>query len=153
MFGSISAGDHVRLKRSHGRWMGSDVRRNAFGIVRETHYGLFSSDVTIELANGSGRIRVPVRDVRRTGGRGDGGAFKLARDWHRAKLFAGFLLAVPVALALARFLLAGGHPSELVIPVFTGAIDTFFALIFGPLGWLVVLALVVFFLRQRIGSR
>jgi hypothetical protein len=130
--------------------MGSDVKRNAFGIVREAHYGLFSSDVTVELADGTGRVRLPARDVRRTGGSGDGGAYALARDWHKAKRFASFVLAIPVLLAIARFVIAGGQPSDLALPVLEESIRTFFALLAGPVGGIVILALVAVFIRRKL---
>lgn len=132
MFATAGPGDHVRLRRPQRRWMSGDVKAGAFGIVRDTHYGFFSSDVTIELADGTGEIRVPARDVRLTGGHGERG-FSLARDWHRAKLFAGFLLAIPALIALARYFLVGGEPSGLVLPLLGGVADTFLALLAGRL--------------------
>jgi hypothetical protein len=146
-----SVGDHVRLRETHPRLFAGDVRAGTWGIVRDTHYGLLTSDVVIELADGAGRVTLPARKVRRTGGSGERG-LELRRDWRRAKLFAGVLLALPALLALARFLLAGGHLSELVLPMMEEAAVTAVALVTGPYGSLIIIAFALVALRRKLGS-
>jgi hypothetical protein len=148
-FGPPSVGDHVRLTRTHSRLWGGDIRKGAFGIVRDTSYGLFASDVLVEMADGSGTIRVPTRHVRRTGGHGEDG-FQRRRDWHRAKLFAGCIGATIVAFELLRYKLAGGQWGDLILPMLTELFAVAVALVTGPFGLLVIVAVVIAATARRL---
>jgi hypothetical protein len=148
-FGAPTVGDHVRLTRTQTRLWGGDIREGAFGIVRETSYGLLSSYVVVELADGSGTVQVPTRHVRRTGGHGEAG-FQRRRDYHRAKLFAGCIVAALVAFQLIRFKLAGGQLGDLPVAFVEELVAIAIALVTGPFGLLVVLAGAVLAVRARL---
>lgn len=147
-----AVGDHVRLTKTRTRLWGGDIKKGSLGIVRETHFGFFRSDLEIELADGTGRLRVASSDVRLTGGHGERG-FELARDYHRAKLFAGLVTVVIVAIPLLRYRLSGGQWGDLVIPTVNAFIETIIGLVTGPFAIPVILFALFVYLRARARQR
>lgn len=115
-------------------------------IVRNIS-GVFSPIATVELTNGL-QITVPVRDLRRTGGRGEA-SWERHRTWAKAKTLAATLMAAPIALTVGIYWLRGGDLSLLGVSVIEELAATLLAWIFGPYGLFVIAVLLFLVWRRR----